>query len=235
MNPFALAFGIALLSLPALAQQTGFEADAAVRVAGVSTGSALNVRAGAGTGNPVVATLPADEAGLTVLECSESGAWCRIATARGPLGWVSARYLAPADTDAAPAAPLPDPEPRFSEAERLARVTGIAVAPGATVTVPELPPYLIGTWDDDDCADDDGTSRVTVLENGLRVGAATARFKSAIFRGGGYDLITLLIQERDVMNAVPQRALYRLEPGEDTLALSGDVLTTRILRRCSGP
>jgi len=230
MNPLPVAVALALLALPASAQ---FDAETPVRVTGISTGSTLNVRAGPGTGNTVVTTLSGDDAELTILECTAAADWCRLGVAGDPLGWVAARYLAAIDT----AAPAPDAEPRFSESARLARVTGIDAPAGETVTVPELPPYLLGAWDDDRaaCADDASASRVTVLRNGLRIGAATARFKNAIFRGEGYDLTTLLMQERDVMNTVPQRALYRLEPGEDTLAVSGDVLTVRRLTRCATP
>jgi len=234
MNPFPLFFGMALLALPASAQEAGFPVDAVVRVAGLSAGSALNVRADAGTDTAIVASLPDGEAGLTILECTASADWCRVATIRGPLGWVASRYLARVD-DASPGGAAA--EPRFNEATRLSRITGTAIASDATVTVPELPPHLLGEWDDDRaaCARENDETRVTVLKNGLRIGAATARFKNAIFREEGYDLTTLLIEERDVMNAVPQRALYRLEPGEDALSLSGDVLATRQLQRCARP
>jgi len=241
MYTFRLAFF--LLASPVLAQGSGsFHPDQAVQVTGV--GTTLNVREGPGTIHPVVASLAAERTGLTILECNLAANWCRIGTAGDPLGWVAARYLTGevqaaradigADVDAEDSVAAVA-EPAFSEAARLG-ATGIVLDPGGTTTVPELPPYLLGAWHAEGvaCADATQETQVTVQENGLRIGAATARFKTALFRDGGYDLTTLLMEEQNMPNAVPQRALYRLEPGEETLAVSGDVLATLRLRRCEG-
>lgn len=233
MHTFSLALVLSLLALPTLAQDTGpFVPDQAVRVAGVS--NSLNVRAGPGTTHPVVASLAAGQSGLTILECDPAANWCRVGKSGDPLGWVAARYLA-GESGAIDEGVAVVAAPRFSEAARLS-ATGIVVNPGGTTTVPELPPYLLGAWYAEGvvCAGATDETRVTVQKNGLRIGAATARFKTALFRDGGYDLTTLLMAEQDVPNAVPQRALYRLEPGPDTLSVSGDVLAILRLRRCGG-
>lgn len=237
MNSLSIALVVILLAVPNVAQadSRGLSPDQAVQVTGISRQGSLNVRRGPGTGHPVIGQLVAGQSGLVILECTTETDWCRVRGAQGPLGWVASRYLVGVAQDGRDVAT--PPAPRFSEAARLSAVTGIVLEPDETATIPELPPYMLGAWDidDDACASATSPSRVMVQENGLQIGAAIARFKSAVFRDDGYDLTTLLMAEQEVPNAVPQRALYRLEPGEDTLALSGDVLTTRILRRCSGP
>lgn len=237
MNGPTITLALALLTLPAMAQGSGwsFAPDQAVRVDGIDAGSTLNVRKGPGTSNPVVATLAARQTGLTILGCDDAQTWCRVDNGGTPLGWVAARYLSGIG-EAAPdaTATATTTESRFSESARLTKVTGVTPKPGGDTTLAELPPYLLGAWDADaeSCAQADSETRITIKENGVRIGAATARFKTAIFRNEGYDLTTLLMQEQDVPNAVPQRALYRLEPDASTLSISGDVLATRRLRRC---
>lgn len=233
MNAPSLAFMLSMVALScAVAEDADrpFRPDQAVRVSGITTGSALNVRRGPGSATPVVAKLAPTRGGLTIIACNDTADWCRISDGRAPLGWVAARYLARIATPSTPATP------RFSEAARLSRASGTVLKPGGTATIGELPAYLLGDWDVDAraCAQPDSDTRVTVQKNGLRIGAATARFKTAIFRDEGYDLTTLLMEEQDVPNAVPQRALYRLEPDARTLGVSGDVLEANRLRRCRG-
>ncbi len=210
-----------------------FPPDATHAVTGVQPGSALNVRAGPGTDRAVVTTVAAGRGGLDVLDCTATADWCEVGEGGMALGWVSTRFLGP---EAAGGAPVPAMPTRPDEAMRLAAATGLTIDPGATTTIPELPPHLLGTWDADGgaCTETVSEARVTVQPNGLVVGAATARFKNALFRENGYDLTTLLMQESDVPNAVPQRALYRLEPDGDALVLSGDVLAVQRLARCTG-
>lgn len=56
----------------------------------VETTTALNLRAGPGVGNPVIATMPA---GMVVDLRGCEGVWCVVAY-RGRLGWANGRYLA---------------------------------------------------------------------------------------------------------------------------------------------
>jgi uncharacterized protein (TIGR02594 family) len=54
--------------------------------------TSLNLRAGPGTGNPVVVTLP-EGAPLQRLDASPDGAWVKVRTAQGTEGWVSAKFV----------------------------------------------------------------------------------------------------------------------------------------------
>ena len=210
-----------------------FSPEISYRVTGIGAGSALNMRAGPGTTHPVVGRLPSGRAGLTILDCTEAADWCEVNAGGRLQGWVATRYLGGV-VDALDASGRPVEEQRVREATRLATVTGIVVKPGETATIPELPPWLLGSWDRDAaaCKRADSPTRVAVQPNGLRVGASNARFKNAVFRDGGYDLTALLMDRQALPTPVPQRALYRLEPRSATLVLSGDVLAERNLTRC---
>ncbi len=201
-------------------------------VSGIGAGSSLNMRSGPGTGNAVIAKLKAGESGLMILDCTDAGDWCEVNSGSGTSGWVATRFLS-GGADISGKKPLT--EERAPEATRLARVTGTAVDPDGTTTIPKLPPYLLGVWDVDRaaCQKNDSPTRVTVDPNGLRVRASNARFKNAIFQDEGYDLIATLM-ETEARTIIPQRALYRLEPQGERLTVSGDVLTGQTLRRCSG-
>jgi len=84
-NLAAALGGLALFSLAALAPGTASAAAAAVTV------SNLNMRAGPGTGYPVVRVLPANAA-VTIYGCNAGTSWCDVGF--GPdRGWVSANYL----------------------------------------------------------------------------------------------------------------------------------------------
>jgi len=78
---------IPLLAAAATALMLAGTAAATAATAYAST--AVNVRAGAGTGYPVVDVLRAGQR-VDVRYCR--GAWCAIAQ-RGPDGWVNANYL----------------------------------------------------------------------------------------------------------------------------------------------
>lgn len=66
-------------------------ADARAATPATATAS-VNMRAGPGTGYPVVTTLP-EQAALTVFGCTASTTWCDVAW--GPnRGWVAATYIA---------------------------------------------------------------------------------------------------------------------------------------------
>jgi|GEM_PF-5601251 len=225
-TPAAILTAALLLTASAAQARDPFPVNQVVRVAGVAAESSLNLRDGPSTSGAVIGALDSGQAGLTILECTVSGDWCRVAGARGPLGWVAAQYLS--------AVGGPPPPPPFDEAARLTARTATVLDAGGKATIPELPPYLIGIWDidADACTRAESETRVVVQKNGLRIGVTSARFKNAVFRGGGYDLTTLLMQENDIPNAVPPRALYRLQPDAETLTLSGDVLTERRLRQC---
>ncbi len=225
-----LTMTVCCTTLPSLAQGSTapFAPGQTVAVAGISSTGSLNVRQGPATTHPVVATLPANRAGLTIISCDDALDWCRIGRDDAALGWVSTRYLRPLQEAASPS------PPRFSETQRLAATTGITPHKRGWTPVASLPPYLLGPWDigSGACARTDSDTRITVQKNSLRIGAATARFKNAVFRDEGYDLTTLLIEDQDIPNAVPQRAQYRLEPDETTLTISGDVLETHRLHPC---
>ena len=217
---------------PAPAWRSKFTTEIPYRVTGIGAGSSLNMRAGPGTGNAVIAKLPA-ESSLMILDCIEAGDWCKVTAGGDASGWVATRFLGGV-ADTVDATGKPVAEQRTTEATRLATVTGIRLESGKATTIPELPPYLLGNWDVDRaaCQRSDSPTRVTVQPNGLRVGASNARFKSAIFQDEGYDLIALLMETEEAQTTIPQRALYRLEPQGETMALSGDVLTEQILHRC---
>ena len=212
--------------------QSMFSTEVSYRVTGIGANSSLNMRAGPGTGQSVIARLPSGRSGLTILDCTDAGDWCKVSIGSSAPGWVATRYLSKI-VDAGDASGEPVPQ-RAMEATRLATITGIEVNPGGTTTIPRLPVYLLGSWDVDTaaCQREDSRTRVVVQPNGLRVGASNARFKNAIFQDGGYDLIALLMETQEGRTAVPQRALYRLEPQGDVLAISGDVLEVQRLRKC---
>ncbi len=70
---------VALISGPALAATKG------------ATVSSVNLRAGPGTGYPVVISMP-PSADLTIYGCLSAASWCDVSW-RGARGWVSSNYV----------------------------------------------------------------------------------------------------------------------------------------------
>ena len=66
------------------------------------TANSLNLRAGAGTDQTVLRSL---SRGTLVAAVEERGEWSRVRLVDGTTGWVSAKYLEPADPAATPRAP----------------------------------------------------------------------------------------------------------------------------------
>jgi D-alanyl-D-alanine carboxypeptidase len=94
----------------------------------------LNMRSGAGTGNGIVATLPAGTT-ATVLEgpTSASGyTWWRVRTSGGTTGWVAENWLA-AVTPSTPAFKAGD---SFTVTEALNMRTGAGTGNGIVATLP---------------------------------------------------------------------------------------------------
>jgi uncharacterized protein YraI len=88
----------------------------------VQTTSDLNLRAGPGTDQPVITTMPAG-AEVELVQCPDPGAWCELNYA-GTTGWASANFLTvdPMPTGvieeppaAAPVEPQPAPAPAPSD------------------------------------------------------------------------------------------------------------------------
>lgn len=71
--------------------------------------TALNVRTGPGTNNPVIAALSANQV-VEVSGCNNTNTWCQV-TATNIRGWASARYLRPIDDGRPSPAPAPSPAP----------------------------------------------------------------------------------------------------------------------------
>ncbi|HEX8906170.1 MAG TPA: TIGR02594 family protein [Longimicrobiaceae bacterium] len=74
--------------------------------------TALNLRGGPGTGNPVIVTLP-HGARVTRLDASADGKWLRVKTEKGTEGWLSAEHVT-VDDGIDPDAPRPDDHPWYA-------------------------------------------------------------------------------------------------------------------------
>lgn len=83
----------ALLQAAAVSAALALSVSAASAVEAQALGAA-NVRAGPGTGHPVIDTLRAGEI-VDVTRCNAANTWCRIRHA-GPDGWVARSLLGPA-------------------------------------------------------------------------------------------------------------------------------------------
>lgn len=115
------------------------------RVIGISPGSYLNLRAGAGTAYPKIGEIPADADGLANLGCvgglsfaewqkasaaereaARRERWCRV-NYGGLEGWVAGIYLA---EGSAPAGPAPAPRAESMNWRLIETTSGPAVAEG---------------------------------------------------------------------------------------------------------
>lgn len=74
--------------------------------------TALNLRSGPGTGNPVLVTLP-NGARVQRLDGSADGKWLKVKTDKGTEGWLSAEHVT-VDDGIDPDAPRPDDHPWYA-------------------------------------------------------------------------------------------------------------------------